>query len=192
MIKKTDFNPRPREALNKKKTVKNMKHVIILLMAAVLTAACASLTPEQKAAREAATREYVKQAVASQKYTINVNSMKPSRRGESYPVFSAWLKVDGNTVQCVLPYLGLDDVPRLKSRAEMRMNAKYDFKSPLRNYVSGKEADGSTVISFVTDDRDVEFKIFVVIEVNGSSKIHIEPEGRDAIDYEGHVAIEKK
>ena len=60
MIKKTDFNPRPRKALNKKKTVKNMKHVIILLMAAVLTAACASLTPEQKAAKEAATREYVK------------------------------------------------------------------------------------------------------------------------------------
>ena len=48
-----------------------MKKVIIILMAALLVTACATLTPEEKAAREAAVKEGVKAAVASQKFKIN-------------------------------------------------------------------------------------------------------------------------
>ena len=49
-----------------------MKKVIIILMAALLVTACATLTPEEKAAREAAVKEGVKAAVASQKFKIKV------------------------------------------------------------------------------------------------------------------------
>ena len=51
-----------------------MKKVIIILMAALLVTACATLTPEEKAAREAAVKEGVKAAVASQKFKINPTS----------------------------------------------------------------------------------------------------------------------
>ena len=54
-----------------------MKKVIIMLMAALLVAACATLTPEEKAARDAAVKEGVKTAVASQKFKINVTSVTP-------------------------------------------------------------------------------------------------------------------
>ena len=56
-----------------------MKKVIIMLMAALLVAACATLTPEEKAARDAAVKEGVKTAVASQKFKINVTSVPPMR-----------------------------------------------------------------------------------------------------------------
>lgn len=56
-----------------------MKKVIIMLMAALLVAACATLTPEEKAARDAAFKEGVKTAVASQKFKINVTSVTPMR-----------------------------------------------------------------------------------------------------------------
>ena len=49
----------------------------MMLMAALLVAACATLTPEQKAARDAAIKEGVKSAVASQKFKINVTSVIP-------------------------------------------------------------------------------------------------------------------
>ena len=55
-----------------------MKKVIIILMAALLVTACATLTPEEKAAREAAVKEGVKAAVASQKFKINVTSVTPT------------------------------------------------------------------------------------------------------------------
>ena len=55
-----------------------MKKVIIMLMAALLVAACATLTPEEKAARDAAVKEGVKTAVASQKFKINVTSLTPT------------------------------------------------------------------------------------------------------------------
>ena len=55
-----------------------MKKVIIMLMAALLVAACATLTPEEKAARDAVVKEGVKTAVASQKFKINVTSLTPT------------------------------------------------------------------------------------------------------------------
>lgn len=47
-----------------------------MLMAALLVAACATLTPEEKAARDAAFKEGVKTAVASQKFKIHVDPDK--------------------------------------------------------------------------------------------------------------------
>lgn len=52
-----------------------MKKVVIMLMAVLLVAACVTLTPEEKAAREAAVKEYVKSAVVKQKYKINISAL---------------------------------------------------------------------------------------------------------------------
>ena len=62
-----------------------------MLMAALLVTACATLTPEEKAAREAAVKEGVKAAVASQKFKINVTSVTPMR-GTNRSLSGAFIK----------------------------------------------------------------------------------------------------
>ena len=95
-----------------------MKKLLLLFVGALLMVACA--TPEERAARQAENLKMVKAAVGSQQYKINVSSMKPMR-GTYTTVMGRWLKIDGNTVDCSLPYVGRDDIPHMKTRGEIRM-----------------------------------------------------------------------
>lgn len=166
-----------------------MKKVIIMLMAVLLVAACATLTPEEKAAREAAVKEYVKEAVIKQEYKINISSMRPMR-GMERSVSGPWLKVDSTTVECWLPYAGLDDVPHLKTRSEVRQGSKIEIKSQMRDYVTGIDpTEERAVITFNADDHGFKCKFTITIENTGKARIHYEPEGRDYIDYEGSMVI---
>ena len=132
-----------------------MKKVIIMLMAALLVTACATLTPEEKAAREAAVKEGVKAAVA-------------------------------------LPYAGRDDIPHMKTRGEMRMTSKIEIRGEVRDYLMGIDpADERAVVSFTASDLGVDYKFTITIENTGSAKIHVDPDKRDYIDYEGYVVIKK-
>ena len=109
-----------------------MKKVIIMLMAALLVTACATLTPEEKAAREAAVKEGVKAAVASQKFKINVTSVTPMR-GTNRSLSGAFIKLDSTTVECFLPYAGRDDIPHMKTRGEVRMSSKIEIRGLRRS-----------------------------------------------------------
>ena len=148
-----------------------MKKVIIMLMAALLVAACATLTPEEKAAREAAIKESVKTAVASQKYKINVNSVKPMR-GIDRTVSGPFLKVDSNTVECFLPYAGLDDIPHLKTPGEFRLSSKIEIKSEMRDYLLAIDPiEEHAVITFKASDHGFDCKFHIIIENTGNAKI---------------------
>ena len=166
------------------------KNYLLLTIALVcMMAACATLTPEEKAAREAATKESVKTAVASQKYKIYVTSIKPMR-GNERTISGPWLKVDSTIVDCMLPYAGLDDIPHPKTRGEVRAGSKMEFKSEMRDYVlSIQPKDERAIISFKANDHGFECKFTIIIENTGSAKIHVEPENRDFIDYEGRVSL---
>lgn len=166
--------------------------LIVALLCALLVAGCATLTPEEKAAREAEAKEYVKKALATQKYKINITSMNPMR-GNERTVSGPWLKVDSTTVECMLPYVGLDDIPHIKTPGEVRMGSRFEFKSAMREYVLTIDPkDERVVIRFKADDHGFECKFLIVIDEVGSARIHVEPEGRDFIDYEGRVVIQKK
>jgi len=168
-----------------------MKKVVIMLMAVLLVAACATLTPEEKAAREAAVKEYVKSAVVKQKYKINISAMRPMR-GMERSVSGPWLKVDSTTVECWLPYAGLDDVPHMKTRSEVRMDSKIEIKSEVKDYVTGIDPmEERAVIRFNAEDHGFKCKFTITIENTGKARIQYEPEGRDYIDYEGSVVIIK-
>ena len=133
-----------------------MKKVIIMLMAALLVTACATLTPEEKAAREAA------------------------------------IKLDSTTVECFLPYAGRDDIPHMKTRGEMRMTSKIEIRGEVRDYLMGIDpADERAVVSFTASDLGVDYKFTITIENTGSAKIHVDPDKRDYIDYEGYVVVKK-
>ena len=115
-------------------------------MAALLVAACATLTPEQKAAREAAIKEGVKSAVASQKFKINVTSVIPMRAANR-SVSGPFIKLDSTTVECYLPYAGRDDIPHMKTPGEVRMTSKIEIRSEVRDYVMGIDPAVLTISS---------------------------------------------
>ena len=163
----------------------------MMLMAALLVAACATLTPEQKAARDAAIKEGVKSAVASQKFKINVNSVTPMR-GTRRSLSGPFIKLDSTTVECYLPYAGLDDIPHMKTPGEMRMTSKIEIRSEVRDYLLAIDpVDERSVVSFTASDLGVDYKFTITIENTGDAKIHVDPDKRDEIDYEGYVVIKK-
>ena len=130
-----------------------------MLMAALLVTACATLTPEEKAARDAAVKEGVKAAVASQKFKINVTSVTPMR-GTNRSLSGAFIKLDSTTVECFLPYAGRDDIPHMKTRGEVRMSSKIEIRGEVRDYLMGIDpADERAVVSFTASDLGVDYKL---------------------------------
>ena len=164
-----------------------MKKVILMMVAAMLMAACATLTPEEKAAREAERVKNVRKAVGTQNYRISVNTMKPMR-GSSHSVFDSGLIVEGNSVVCHLPYAGLDDIPHPKTRYEVRQDSKLEFKSDIENYLLEIQPEKKRgIITFKADDAGRKYEFHIVIENDGDALIRVIPEGRDYIEYEGTI-----
>jgi len=162
-----------------------MKNLLMLFVAVLLMAACA--TPEERAARQAENLKMVKASVGSQKYKISVRTMTPMR-GMPVNVTNRWLIVDSVKVDCSLPYAGRDDMPHLKTRGEIRMDSKIEFKGEVENYVlkyMPKKKSG--VVTFTTKDGVDELKFSITIDNYGKARIRLTPEGRDYIDYEGSV-----
>ena len=169
-----------------------MKKVIVMLMVGLLMASCATLTPEEKAAREAAIKESIKTTLQSKNYKINVNSVTPMRAG-SRTISGSWIKMDSTIVECWLPYAGLDDIPHLKTRGEFRLSSKIELKSEMRNYLLAiNPTEERVIISFNADNHGLDCKFKIVIENTGKAYIHVEPEKRDYIDYEGYLVLKKK
>lgn len=162
-----------------------MKKVFMFLVAALLMTACA--TPEERAARQAENLKKVKECVGAQRYKISVTSMTPMR-STPITVTSRSLTVDGDQLNCYLPYAGRDDIPHLKTRGEIRMDAKLEFRSTIQNYLlqyQPKKKNG--VITFKTETGGEELKFTITIDNNGKARIHLEPDDRDYVDYEGTV-----
>ena len=162
-----------------------MKQFMLMMIAAFLMVACA--TPEERAARQAENLKMVKAAVGTQQYKINVTSMRPMR-GTTTNVMGRWLKIDGNTVDCSLPYIGRNDIPHMKTRAEVRMDSKLEFRAEIQNYLLKLEAKKKRgIITFSTRYGSDEYQFNITIDNTGRAFIRVTPENRDFIDYEGNV-----
>ena len=162
-----------------------MKQFMLMMIAALLMVACA--TPEERAARQAENLKMVKAAVGTQQYRINVTSMRPMR-GTTTNVMGRWLKIDGNTVDCSLPYIGRDDIPHMKTRAEVRMDSKLEFKAEVQNYLLKLEAKKKRgIVTFSTRYGGDEYQFNITVDNTGRAFIRVTPENRDFIEYEGNV-----
>ena len=114
--------------------------------------------------------------------------MRAANRSVSGP----FIKLDSTTVECFLPYAGRDDIPHMKTRGEMRMTSKIEIRGEVRDYLMGIDpADERAVVSFTASDLGVDYKFTITIENTGSVKIHVDPDKRDYIDYEGYVVVKK-
>ena len=162
-----------------------MKQFMLMMIAALLMVACA--TPEERAARQAENLKMVKAAVGNQQYRINVTSMRPMR-GTTTNVMGRWLKIDGNTVDCSLPYIGRNDIPHMKTRAEVRMDSKLEFNAEVQNYLLKLEAKKKRgIVTFSTRYGGDEYQFNITVDNTGRAFIRVTPENRDFIEYEGNV-----
>ena len=158
-----------------------MKQFMLMMIAALLMVACA--TPEERAARQAENLKMVKAAVGSQQYRINVTSMRPMR-GTTTNVMGRWLKIDGNTVDCSLPYIGRNDIPHMKTRAEVRMDSKLEFNAEVQNYLLKLEAKKKRgIVTFSTRYGGDEYQFNITVDNTGRAFIRVTPENRDFIEY---------
>ena len=162
-----------------------MKQFMLMIVAALLMVACA--TPQERAARQAENLKMVKAAVGNQQYRINITSMTPMR-GTTTNVMGRWLKIDGNTVDCSLPYIGRDDIPHMKTRAEVRMDSKLEFNAEVENYLLKLEPKKKRgIVTFSTRYGGDEYQFNIDVDNTGRARIRVTPEDRDFIDYEGDV-----
>ena len=162
-----------------------MKQFMLMMIAALLMVACA--TPEERAVRQAENLKMVKAAVGTQQYRINVTSMRPMR-GTTTNVMGRWLKIDGNTVDCSLPYIGRNDIPHMKTRAEVRMDSKLEFNAEVQNYLLKLEAKKKRgIVTFSTRYGGDEYQFNITVDNTGRAFIRVTPENRDFIEYEGNV-----
>jgi hypothetical protein len=164
-----------------------MKKVILMMVAALLMAACSTLTPEEKAARQAEKLKVAKEQFEKKQYRIVVTQMRPLR-GTSRSISGSFIKIDGDMMDCFLPYAGRDDIPHPKTHAERRMDSKYEGKQKIENYqlvlVPEKE---SVLVTFNTQYLGDDLQFSILINIKGKANVHLTPRNRDEIDYEGYV-----
>ena len=163
-----------------------MKKIFLMMMAVMVFVACA--TPEERAARQAENLKMVKSSVGSQQYRISITSMTPMR-GISKTVMNRWLKINGNTIDCSLPYVGREDIPHPKTRGEIRMDSKIEYRGEVQNYVlqyQPKKKCG--IITFKINYSGDDYQFRIVVDNYGKARIRLTPDDRDFIDYEGSVS----
>ena len=163
-----------------------MKKILVMIVAVMAIVSCA--TSEERAARQAENLKMVKASIGSQQYRISVTSMTPMR-GTSKTVMGRWLKIDGNKLDCSLPYVGREDIPHMKTRGEMRMDTKIEYRGEVQNYLlqyQPKKKCG--VITFKINYSGDDYQFRIVVDNTGTARIRLTPEDRDYIDYQGSVS----
>ena len=162
-----------------------MKKILMMIVAVMAMVSCA--TSEERAARQAENLKMVKASIGSQQYRISVTSMTPMR-GTSNTVMGRWLKIDGNQLDCSLPYVGREDIPHMKTRGEMRMDSKIEYRGEMQNYLLQYQPQKKCgIVTFKINYSGDDYQFRIVVNNTGTANIRLTPEDRDFIDYQGSV-----
>ena len=153
----------------------------LFLLMMVLLSSCGSTNSLTKAERAAALAQQVQEALEARHYTIAVDWMKPLG-GVPRQVNSDYeLKVNGEELDCYLPYIGR--AYRLPYGGGKGLN----FKAPIQDYSIQQLTSNRSQIEFtVRNDEDVYLFRIDVFD-NGKSIIDIMAQDRDAISFDGEM-----
>lgn len=156
---------------------------LFVLMMMVLLSSCGSTSSLTKAEREAAMAQQVQEALDARHYTIAVDWMKPLG-GVPRQVNSDYeLKVNGEELDCYLPYIGR--AYRLPYGGGKGLN----FKAQIQNYSIQQLTSNRSQIEFtVRNDEDV-YRFRIDVFDNGKSIIDIMAQDRDAISFDGEMVF---
>ena len=156
---------------------------LFVLMMMVLLSSCGSTNSLTKAEREAEMAQQVQDALDARHYTIAVDWMKPLG-GVPRQVNSDYeLKVNGEELDCYLPYIGR--AYRLPYGGGKGLN----FRAQIQNYSIQQLTSNRSQIEFtVRNDEDVYLFRIDVFD-NGKSIIDIMAQDRDAISFDGEMVF---
>jgi hypothetical protein len=156
---------------------------LFVLMMMVLLSSCGSTNSLTKPERAAALAQQVQEALEARHYTIAVDWMKPLG-GVPRQVNSDYeLKVNGEELDCYLPYIGR--AYRLPYGGGKGLN----FKAPIQDYSIQQLTSNRSQIEFtVRNDEDVYLFRIDVFD-NGKSIIDIMAQDRDAISFDGEMVF---
>lgn len=156
---------------------------LFVLMMMMLLSSCGSTNSLTKAEREAAMAQQVQDALDARHYTIAVDWMKPLG-GVPRQVNSDYeLKVNGEELDCYLPYIGR--AYRLPYGGGKGLN----FKAQIQNYSIQQLTSNRSQIEFtVRNDEDV-YRFRIDVFDNGKSIIDIMAQDRDAISFDGEMVF---
>ena len=164
-----------------------MKQIFIVtsLLLSILLSGCSSmkgLTTEDKNAKEVALRE----AIEKREFIINVDRMNPTGGRSRALTTSYSLEVNGEDVKSHLPFAGRAyNIPYGGGEGLI-------FNSKISEYVSTIDAKGKTVIEFRTRTKEDQFVYRIEIYPNGSASVHVRPNNRQAISFNGRTKPAEK
>ncbi len=159
-----------------------MKKYLVILMA-VMLAACSSLTPAEKAERRAKRAQAVEQALAARHYRVAVDMMYP-RRGRAKNVSSDYgLEVKGDTLVSYLPYFGRAySVPYGGGKG-------LNFTETFTEYHTNKLSNGATQVLIKVKNEEDVYQFILEIFDNGSASIEMNSRERESINYSGNMEL---
>lgn len=156
---------------------------LFVLMMMVLLSSCGSTNSLTKAEREAAMAQQVQDALDARHYTIAVDWMKPLGGVPRQMNSDYELKVNGEELDCYLPYIGR--AYRLPYGGGKGLN----FKAQIQNYSIQQLTSNRSQIEFtVRNDEDV-YRFRIDVFDNGKSIIDIMAQDRDAISFDGEMVF---
>lgn len=150
------------------------------MMAGLLTVACATLTPAEKA--ELAKK--VTRALDDRQYTINIRTMSPTR-GATRTVTSPWsLEVKGDTLVSYLPYIGRAfNVPFGGGKG-------LNFTALISEYHETVGEKNIRRIRLAVSNDEDSYQYTIAVYDNGNTSIDVQGRERDAISYTGDLVVE--
>lgn len=162
-----------------KKTI----NIILTVMGVLVLVACSSLTPAEKAERQAKRAQAVEQALAARHYRVSVNMMYP-RRGKAKTVSSDYgLEVKGDTLVSYLPYFGRAyNVPYGGGKG-------LNFTETFTEYHSQKLSNGATQVLIKVKNEEDVYNFTLEIFDNGSTSIDLNSRERESINYSGNMEL---
>ena len=158
----------------------------LFLLVTVLLTSCGTSNGLIKAEREAAVTRQVQEGLDTRHYTIAVDWMKPLGGMARHVSSNFEVKVDGENMDCYLPYAG--EAYWLPYGGGKGLNFKGKIKDYSINYLTSNRSH----IEFTVKNIEDQFLFRIDVFNNGKCIIDVVPQERDAISFEGEMIFPQK
>lgn len=153
-----------------------------MLMMVLLTS-CGTSNGLTKAEREAAITRQVQECLDTRHYTIAVDWMKPLGGMARHVSSNFELKVNGEDMDCYLPYAG--EAYRLPYGGGQGLN----FKGKIQNYTIDYPTSNRSHIEFMVNNVEDVYHFRIDVFNNGRAIIDVYAQDRDAISFDGEMTF---
>ena len=154
-----------------------------IMLLTVLLTSCGTSNGLTKAEREAAVTRQVQECLDTRHYTIAVDWMHPLGGMPRHVSSNFELKVNGEDMDCYLPYAG--EAYRLPYGGGNGLN----FKGKIKDYTITYPTSNRSHIEFTVSNIEDVFRFRIDVFNNGRSIIDVVPQDRDAISFDGEMTF---